>query len=223
MSRHTISYADQLFHGKAVHHGAYRSQRGVPMTPIVQVDLGVPVATDGSGVASDQTPAAGGAQNLALDGATVLDVPRNITITSAGDDSGRMFAVVGTDEYGHRMSEAIAGANAGKAAGAKAFKTITKVTTDDNTADTVSVGWATVLGLPFRVGGAFDVLHAFTDETEEVGTVIGGDSEVATATTGDVRGTLDPGSAPDGSRHFRIWLKIHDASSEAGAYGVEQA
>ncbi|KEZ78312.1 hypothetical protein [Salinisphaera hydrothermalis] len=223
MSRHTISYADQLFHGKAVHHGAYRSQRGVPMTPVVQVDLGVPAATDGDGIATDQTPAAGGVQMLTLDGQLNLDVPRNVTITSTGDDSGRAFTVRGRDQYGHAMSETIAGANAGKAEGAKAFAVVESVTVDDDTADAVSVGWATVLGLPFRIGGAFDVLHAFTDDTEEVGTVVGGDDAPATATTGDVRGTIDPGSAPDGSRHYRVWLKIHDASSEAGAYGVEQA
>lgn len=226
MARHTLTHASEIFHGGAQHNGAHQSKRGVPLTPIVQVDLGAPDTADADGIATSQTPAAGGEQALSLTADPVtLDVPRNVTVTSAGDETGRTFTVTGTDEYGEDMTEDITGANAGVASGAKAFKTVSSVTVDANTAGAVTVGFGDVLGLPYRIGGEYDLLAFYADATEELGssTVVAGDDTAATATTGDVRGTVDPNTAADGSVNFRAWMKIHDPGSKTGAYGVAQA
>lgn len=105
-----------------------------------------PAAADADGICQSQTPAAGGAQNLTLNGALVtggvgvLDVQRHVIITSAGNDTGRTFTVYGVDGIGHTISEAVTGVSGGAASTTKNFKTVTRVAVDDNTAGAVTVG-----------------------------------------------------------------------------------
>lgn len=103
-------------------------------------------AADADGICLSQTPAAGGVQSLTINGAlaaagvATLDVPRRVSITSAGNDSGRTFTVTGTDRYGHTQTEAIAGPNTATVIGTKDFKTVTGVTIDDDSAGAITVG-----------------------------------------------------------------------------------
>ena len=69
---------------------------------------------------------------LASGGAVTFDAPRNITILSAGNDSGISFTAVGTDETGAAASESITGANADTATGTQIFTTITSITAVGN-------------------------------------------------------------------------------------------
>ena len=108
-------------------------------------------AADADAVATSQTPAAGGIQELTLDGAfasggvATMDFRRQVVITSAADDSARVFLVEGTDEKGNFRSEAVAGANAGAASTVQAFTTVTAVKVDDDTAGAVEVGTAAII------------------------------------------------------------------------------
>ena len=77
---------------------------------------------------------------LASGGSVTFDSPRNITILSAGNDSGISFNAVGTDETGSAVSESITGANADTATGAQIFTTITSITAVGNPAGDVSAG-----------------------------------------------------------------------------------
>ena len=77
---------------------------------------------------------------LASGGSVTFDSPRNITILSAGNDSGIKFNAVGTDETGAAVSESITGANADTATGAQIFTTITSITAVGNPAGDVSAG-----------------------------------------------------------------------------------
>jgi hypothetical protein len=101
---------------------------------------------DDNGICASQTPAAGGVQSLTLNGALVsggvatMDVPRILSVTSAGDDSGRTFTFTGTDRHGFTITEEVTGGNVAAAYTTKCFKTITGVTTDDDTAGAVIVG-----------------------------------------------------------------------------------
>lgn len=109
---------------------------------------------DADGVAQSQTPASGGVQNLTINGAlasggvATMDVPRHVSIASAGNDAARTFTVTGTDRYGQTMSETITGPNATTVKGTKNFKTVTAVTVDDNTAGAITVGSADELEGP---------------------------------------------------------------------------
>ena len=108
--------------------------------------LGPLDAPDADGIALTQTPAGGGVQNLTLNGALVaggvatMDAPRRIGITSAADDSGRVFTVYGTDRYGNTVSEEITGAAIGEAVSQLDYVTITAITVDDNTAGALTAG-----------------------------------------------------------------------------------
>lgn len=102
-------------------------------------------AADADGVCQSQTPAAGGSQNLTINGAQAsggiasFNAGRLITIASAADDSARTFVITGTDVNGDAQTETIAGP-ATTVTGTKYFKTVTVVTVDDDTAGAITVG-----------------------------------------------------------------------------------
>ena len=65
---------------------------------------------------------------------------RQITLLSAGDDSGIEFTVVGTDINGDALSETVTGANAGTATSTGYFATISSITAVGNPAGNMSAG-----------------------------------------------------------------------------------
>lgn len=109
-------------------------------------DFGGAVSADADGICASQTPAAGGEQSLTINGAlasggsATLDIARRVSVTSAGNDSGRTFTITGTDRNGSVISEALTGANATAAVSVLDFLSVTAVTTDDDTAGAVTVG-----------------------------------------------------------------------------------
>jgi len=246
MAEHTISHADALFWGNAKKLGG-DDKRGVPMTPIYQADLGAPLTLDANGLIAGATGTelpdtetvtytfADDAGVSPLDGANqtgVLDVARNITcLTTHGSSIVAMtVTVTGTDVYGEAIQETITIAATGTSEadnGVKAFKTVTTIAITaaaDAEANTLNVGWGDVLGLPYRLAGEYDVLAVYADSTEELAsaTVVAGVSATATATTGDVRGTVTPNTATDGSVNYRVWMKLNGVATDAEAYGVAQ-
>jgi|TARA_R110000744_G_C19059916_1_gene528826 hypothetical protein len=65
---------------------------------------------------------------LASGGSVTNASGRQVTILSAGDDSGNTFTVVGTDVNEAALTEAVTGANAGTATSSGYFKTIASIT-----------------------------------------------------------------------------------------------
>ena len=106
---------------------------------------------DPDGIATSQTPAAGGNQALNIDGAfasggvATLDTPRQVVITSVADETGRLFLITGTRRDGAQVRETIAGANAGASATVQAFLTVTEILVDDDTTGAVEAGTQTVV------------------------------------------------------------------------------
>lgn len=178
----------------------------------VRIDLGAPVASDDDSLRLNAAMAAGGSLALIAGGRT-LDVPRNIIITSSGNDAGITFVVAGTGAYGRVMSETITGANAGIAAGKKAFKTITTITASGAAAGNVKIGFGDVLGLPVHLPVTALVQNELQDNAAaSAGTLVAGLSSLteATATNADVRGTYDPSAACNGSRAFALIALLPD-------------
>ena len=158
-----------------------------------------------------------------------LDVARNITLAATHATSlvAMDVKIIGFDQWGAMVSETLSITATGTsktAAGKKAFKWIYSiaVTSAGNaTTNTLSVGFGDVLGLPFALPSVADHLRVFfNDAVDASATVVKADATTATATTGDVRGTVDPGSACDGSEVV-IWYHI-DGSSRTGLAGVSQ-
>ena len=101
-------------------------------------------------VADDANLVLGGA--LTSGGAVTFDEPRNVTILSAGDDSGISFTVTGTDEQGDAATESITGANAGTATGSAFFTTVTQIAAVGDPAGNVSAGSGASIAAPIFKG-----------------------------------------------------------------------
>ena len=186
---------------------------------VVELHLGAPDTS--SATYFRAAAAVGGAGALTLL-QTTLDVPRNIIITNAGDDTGDTYVVLGADEYGVAVSETITGANAGVAAGVKAFKTITSITASGASAGNVSIGFGDVLGLPIWIpasGAAYKLLELVDGAAATAGTIVAGLARAtqSTATTADVRGTYDPNSACNGALVFDIVVAVEDPNYKGNA------
>jgi hypothetical protein len=120
-------------------------------------------AADDDAICVSQT--LGGAGSLTIDGtlaatvadltqdpsstrtAAVLDTPRHVGITSAGDDRTVTFTVTGLDRYGRPLTEALLGANAGLATTLNNFSRV--FTVSASAATTVKVGTTNTADLPW--------------------------------------------------------------------------
>jgi hypothetical protein len=228
-NKHTISQSDDIFRGSAYVPTRSEGRRGVPMGKIVQVfNLGAPATADADGIAQSQSPS--GAGDLTLDGTLVssgvatLDVPRAVSITSDADDSGNTFTITGEDEYGYAVVEEVTGPNADTANSGKAFKKVSNIAIDGSAAGNITAGTADKFGLPYALNDVADVGALYADGTEELGsaTVTAADgTSPATATTTDVRGTVEPNTAADGSVEYRIHMAVQGTSTTE-ALGVAQ-
>lgn len=180
-------------------------------TQTIRVNFGAPVVSSATALRAAAAIGAGGAITLLTAGQT-FDVPRNVIITSAGNDSGRTFVVTGLDDYGSTTVENITGANAGVAAGKKAFKSITSISIDAAAAGNVSIGFGDVLGLPVWTPATAILKETQDGAAATAGTLVAGLSVLtkSTATTADVRGTYDPNAACDGARVFELDLVLAD-------------
>jgi hypothetical protein len=187
------------------------------LTP-VKISLGAPIASDSDGaVASQACTAAGGLATgingaLASDDVATFDVPRNVVAAWTGT---AILTVTGTDAFGNVLVESSGSGTS--LTGKKAFKTITGVSTSADITG-LTVGNSKVLGLPVFLGDALDVLREFEDEAAPTaGTVVAGITAAATATTGDVRGTYAPNSAPNGSKVFELTALVPDPNYKGRA------
>lgn len=166
-----------------------------------------PANVDPNGIAESQTPAAGGVQSLALDGALIsggvfTDATggRRIILTAAGNETGRVFTVTGTDPDGYAQTGTLAGPNATTVESTEYWKTITGITVDADTADAIEVG-------------TVDEIATQTIPLDRRG-------EVAATINVDITGTIDytvqetfddvqrPGLAPQSAHQNVQWIDI---------------
>ncbi len=183
---------------------------------LTKIHLGAPATADGDGYIASQNLTAAGVFSVnttfaaakaaaALNGSA--DAPRNVVAAWTGT---AVLTVTGTDEYGNVVRESSASGTT--FTGKKAFKTVTAVSVSaDVTALTVGTG--TVLGLPVYLADASDVLKEIMDDVAATaGTLAAGILTTPSATTGDVRGTYAPNSAPNGSRKYELIAALRDPS-----------
>jgi len=226
MSKTHLTQADTVHMGAAYYAAAYATQgrKGRPINPATRAVLGTPVVGDPNGVIETQNITAAGGPATGFDGTladsltlATFDVPRNVV---AAWTTTAVMTVTGTDLYGEVIVESSASGTT--MAGKKAFKTITDVSiSTDVTAATV--GHGDVLGLPYRVNNKDEILIFENGVPVATGTFVAAvTTDPATATTGDVRGTLDPTATLDGSIRIVVECLGLDAASKAGLFGVDQ-
>lgn len=245
-----MQISDDLFLGQAFAPGPVVDgnpapmERGVgPMGRVFIWDI-VPVTLQAAGLATSQNPASGGAFTLTAgtgvtsrvraDGTTeyVLDVPRAVSITAAGANTA-VYRVEGYDVYGQPMTQLLAAPSTSTVTTTKAFKTVTRVVNTNATAGTngLTVGFRDVFGIPVRVTDRGYLLSVKWDNTladNAATTVVADTTDPATASTGDVRGTIATTSAANGVRRLVVAIAVPALGSgpqatRVGAYGVTQA
>lgn len=170
------------------------------------------------------------------DGTTALqvDVPRALSVTiGAGTITNRNVTINGYDYYGQAMSEVIATGTTQSTtvSGKKAFFQITSATVSGAVGATISLGTTDVLGCPVRFTdrGYIDNVGWNNTLAEDAATTVVADTtSPATSTTGDVRGTLQPSSACDGTKRLVVaillpGIAVGPNATRTGALGVTQA
>lgn len=242
-------FSDDLFLGSAITNMGTNLGDSSPMTegvgPLGRIYVwdSVPLAKGNANIAaasvwtSTVTLTAGtgvtSTTNAAGTAVLQLDVPRVVTVTTgAGTPTTRNVTVSGFDIYGQAMTETIAtGAVASTTtAGKKAFYQISGATISGSPVVTVSIGTGDVFGSPVRFPNKGYLARVGWDDTlaEDAATVVDAVATTATATTGDVRGTVAPSSAADGAKRLVVAIllpaiAVGPNATRAGALGVTQA
>lgn len=249
-----MQISDDIFLGTAIANGQgmpesasgpSRMPQGVgPMGRVFLWDF-VPLTLQAAGLATSQNPGSGASFTLAAgtgvtvetlaDGtlAYVLDVPRCVTITAAGANTAT-YRVEGYDQYGQFMTANVAAPSTSTVATTKAFKKVTRIVNINATAGTngLTAGFNNTFGFPVRVTDPAYLVSVKWDATlaDNAATVVAAvTTDPATASTGDVRGTIAfGGNAANGARRGVVAIAIPAIGSgpnatRVGAFGVTQA
>ena len=238
MARHNLSFASDIFHGDVVNQrfltgtASVGGLPGLPWTHLYTDRMGALASLATACFATLQTVTAAG--SLTLVSASITNAwPRSITITSVGTDTGMVFTITGTDLYGRTMTESITSVSGSMVSGAKAFKTVSGITTSSAMATTFSVGRGNIFGLSFRLTN-FEYMVSSTASGSVLGSTTGANiiacvTTAATATTGDVRGTAEfTGPVPNGTIRYGVTYQVigtdtTSLGSTEAAFGVTQA
>jgi len=202
----------------------------------------IPQTASTSNIAATQTPT--GASNLTLtagagvrsvtnkSGTTVfqLDCPRAVAVSLVTGGTARAYTITGFDYYGQAMSEVITSVAAATTNGKKAFYQIVSISGAGGSVTAVTVGTTTLLGLPVRVIDGGYLCHVGWNGgfAVDTGSLVVAATATATTTTGDVRGTFSPSTAPDGIKRLVLGIMLSGIavgpnSTRTGALGVTQA
>jgi hypothetical protein len=120
-----------------------------------------PLATaSANAICLSQTPAGAGAMTLngalVVSGVAVMDNPRRVLITAAGNESAKTFTITGIGANGNTVSEVLAGVNnPATAQSVLDYKTVTSITISAAAAGAITVGTSDVGGSKWVVFDAF--------------------------------------------------------------------
>lgn len=177
------------------------------MQPIT-VTVGGLDAADDNGICESQTTV--GAANLNLNGAlvtggvAVLDAPRQILVTSAGNDSSRTFTIYGTTFGDHPVSETVQGQNVGAIATNTDFKTVTRVAVSGATS-----GSGVIVGTNAKAGSRWIRLDSWAFPQTAIQCNASGTVNYTVQVTMD-----DPNSPTDPVAVSAVtWLNTNDADA----------
>lgn len=191
-------------------------------------------ATDGTSPLDNANRPATAVIDVAGVDTTVYDLvnPRNVTVaaTHATSIVATTIVVSGYDAYNQAMSETLSITATGtskSAAGKKAFRYIGSIAitaATDSTANTLDVGFGNVFGLPVALPFASNALAPTVDGVADTPTwVVQDQTNPATSTTGDVRGTIAFATAADGTKRFSLVVLVPSQFDTPGGLTAKQA
>lgn len=248
-NRHNISRADGLFYGDGGSYAPAISKwlrAGQPITGVFMYDFegATPAATKATGIATFNTSttaatiAFSGSGTYATNGPpksggkATLDIARTVRVANVNTmSSAQTIVLYGKDYYGEALSQQVGITNtiSGSTLTLKAFKTLSAIVLQQKITakGAVTIGVGNGFGLPFCLEGAWGALSAWAGTTAQTisSTVVtaADTTSPATALTGDIRGTLNPTTAPDGSTKYRIWFTAKGKDTRNNLYGVPNA
>lgn len=160
-------------------------------------------------------------------------IGRLVAVTAAASATYATATITGYDIYGFPMTEAITITAGSQVAGKKAWKYIKSVVLSGGTADTThaySVDTVSTFGLPLRSDSYGDIIVNYAAALNLVTLIsaatsyLPADRTVATATTGDVRGTIGAFTASTGANKLitRQTVGPYNVGFNAGLFGVAQ-
>lgn len=200
--------------------GSYGALTGpqVAVTSAITVGGQPPVVGVATAVAASQSIASGVAGlingSLATASVATFDIPRNVVAAWTGT---AIVTVTGTDYYGQIQTESSASGTS--FTGKKAFATVTGILTNANVT-AFTAGSGSVLGLPFRIVSGCFFAPTFAEAADAGTVVLGDNTNPATATSGDVRGTYAAAGTLNGSSQLAALLKVADNTTQVGSFGV---
>lgn len=233
MSKHTITHADEIFIGAPYGAGINQSQRGASMAIVHRLAL---IDVEAGDVDGFVLPAGGGLAgvlgDLSLDGALVSNgvginaTSRNVSVVSSNaGDTTQTLTITGRDTVGNLLVEDLALNGTTEAVSASAFSAVTNISLDAVAAGNLSIGTSVTLanvelGLDLQLVNAYDVLAGVTGANADDGGTftVADETDPPTASTGDARGTYNPGNLPDGSADYILTYYASDLTKEG--YGV---
>lgn len=155
-------------------------------------------------------------------------VARAVSVTAAASATGGVVRIRGADIYGTSMTEDITAVAASTVNGKKAFKFVFSATPafTDGTHN-YSVGTTDIFGLSLRASNFADVIAYFDSILLLKAQFTAPDTATATATTGDVRGTITAPSSSDGVKRLDLFVIVTLANIvvqpiTTGMFGVPQ-
>lgn len=168
------------------------------------------------------------------DGATY---GRNLVCVATHSSSVVAMTIVisGYDYLKKAMTQSFsitAGTTSKTATGTKAFAYVSSIAITaaaDAEANTLNIGTGSALGLPYKLAKIGDVVSTTIGGVQELinvasnATFVAAVTSTASATTGDVRGTVTHTTALDGSKEPIVFYYVSGRNSAAGIVGVTQA
>lgn len=227
---------------------AQHTTSGTPLTLVASTGNGVSVGAStvnpNTGIAVSGLLAIGGASGRVAFGSagtvqlwdpTTLTARAVIITASNALGTGGNFTVAGYDIYGFPMTETLTSApgSALTVTGKKAWKYIASITPNFTDATyNYSVGTTDLYGLPLASTFAGDLIVNYNATLDtDVTTYLAGVNTAATATTGDVRGTIGLSAPSDGTKTLIVYqqpllsniaLANGVAGTSTGLFGVNQ-
>ena len=221
-----ITHFSDLRVGRAEGRGTRYGVRGLDVAVGQRYTI-TPAAIATGAVCAVQSASAGGNLvingSLASGGVATLDVPRAVTITTSGDDSGANITITGTDAYGVALVWTTTGPNAGVTTSPKAFKTVTQVSVDTAVVSTeIAVGSGDRFGFPLKMTKRSDAFIWWDGALTTTSSGFSAADATGSAKSGDVRGTYSVQTAANGTRVLDMLIFAVDPDSTSGLYGGEQ-
>lgn len=244
-------YSDDLFLGPAPTYMGMNLGNSSPMSegvgPLGRIYVWdvVPLTKQTNNISAAASYASAGNATLAAGTGTTsvttaagvaaiqLDCPRAVSITiGTGTIADTAVTVSGLDVYGQAMSEVIQTGTTQSTTvnGKKAFSQVTQVAVAGDCGGTIAVGTTDILGAPVRITDAGYIARSGWAGAlaDDAGTFVAAVTTTATTTSGDVRGTYVPSSAPNGTRRLVMGIllpaiAVGPNATRTGALGVTQA